>query len=664
MSRRAETEGFKTPFGTRRSQRGTVGRRCVRSTGTALAALLVCGFLLPPAPTAHAQQREIRPEALSLMEAVRDGDLPSIRALVAGGADLNEPLFSGMTALALAILSDQPEVVETLLELGAEVTPEAEGAAIAAGGRHTEDAAVIVGLLDQARGIVAEAPPSPGVDRDDDVIHLEGPGTYSGRFFTGPCSFETTRSTQEPRPGVQERSRSVRTIFFPEDRVPDVPARVELRPGDQPDMRTLLQLVPVGSPGTRRSVRPPDCEPVELGPGVHAMVVETTTIEDIWECSPLAGPACGWWILSPQLTAVEREVVGGIATAGVTVANEPERDDAPEEPEELRADPGGPYVSSRGAFLELDGTGSTGDIVRFTWTFVRGPRCPEYAPFQEEAEKTGATPSVVLLCDTQITLTVEDGSGGTHSASTRAELVARPWEVHVQHVEEDLHEHDTEVVVVPQGNADFRLEMSKGENVRYPERARIPSMLLVPESTSAPRFPARAAGRTWQHHADLFEFEQVRDEGGPFDGFFLLVREPTLAIWRRAVINQYLLPDGRPPRGHSRNFFQYNLESDPKFSQRLEGILEIIRAHEREHTRLMDEGIRAARTMARIEELYGDDEDRLRERIDVLLEEGELQAYLQAFEMHDHAAWEDGLSLSGLRFPVAGGQDGEVRIHP
>lgn len=61
------------------------------------------------------------PADVPLVDAVRSGDVATVRALVAGGADVEAASADGATALLWAVHTDRPDLVALLLEAGADI---------------------------------------------------------------------------------------------------------------------------------------------------------------------------------------------------------------------------------------------------------------------------------------------------------------------------------------------------------------------------------------------------------------------------------------------------------------------------------------------------------------------------------------------------------------
>jgi ankyrin repeat protein len=65
-------------------------------------------------------ERRSSHDPIALHQAAKDGDIPRIQSLLAGGADVNEKDGNGRTALIQAISRRQQKAVEVLLDAGAE----------------------------------------------------------------------------------------------------------------------------------------------------------------------------------------------------------------------------------------------------------------------------------------------------------------------------------------------------------------------------------------------------------------------------------------------------------------------------------------------------------------------------------------------------------------
>jgi hypothetical protein len=591
--------------------------RAPRSSPARSIALLAAGVLLVLGPaTADAQRRELATDQVALLEAIRDDDLLQIRALAAAGMDLNEPLAGTLTALGFAITAGKPDVVETLLDVGAEVPPQYTEQVIALMTGNLEHGERIAELLRNARGRDAEPVPD-GLDPAD-LPRVDRPGTYLPQHYAGPCSVEGEWSRAGVTEGTREWTRATRTLFFPAGRVPAAPARAEHRADAG---RVDLGVLPLR--GYIRAISPADCEPVRLGGGPYTIIIETLYTESVWECNvPGCGPGRGWLRLMPVIATAERRRIDGVVIEA-TDADETQADEPAAEPDQpLRAHAGGPYLTSRGAEIRLDGSGSAGGIVSWEWTFEPGADCPAEAPFDAGARKEGATPSVVALCGLEATLTVSDGSS-TAADRTRITVVPREWSTPSEHHDEGL---------APRGGARLiTTERGAGGAWTIPEISFAQNVSVVGDRAEAWLLldPVRSDGG-W---LDLgYSIVTVSDPGGPFDGVFHLDAY-RIEMHRRTLINPYVVSDTLAPMRGMATFYEYNQEQGRQAE--LEAFLESLRAHEREHTVLKQGALEGdADPGHALERLFGSDAEELQREADERLRETEREACRASASLH------------------------------
>ena len=114
-------------------------RSRLAACGTAAAVLVTATLLSPAIPIAHAGNAQTqtddwppmtwsraRPPS-ALLQAVEDGDIESVRALVKSGANVSAPVIGDGTPLIVAARRGNEQMVATLLELGADVNVSSRG---------------------------------------------------------------------------------------------------------------------------------------------------------------------------------------------------------------------------------------------------------------------------------------------------------------------------------------------------------------------------------------------------------------------------------------------------------------------------------------------------------------------------------------------------------
>lgn len=230
--------------------------------------------------------------------------------------------------------------------------------------------------------------------------------------------------------------------------------------------------------------------------------------------------------------------------------------------EEVEAEPGGPYTVVRGERLELDGSRSKGNIVKYEWTFA--PKgCPQGLSGDTKSRKEGVEASVVLLCDTDATLTVSDGRS-QDSKTVAVAVKPRDWETPFTHssVEGKLPPGGSRLPLVSIGRD---RPLQGGENVcaLEPYNETEPTHVLHPKANSG----------SWENEG--YVLQPVNDPKGPFDGWWY-ISDYKLKVERQALINPYLVPGGSPPLSGAERFYDAN----KRLGTDVDGYLGGIRGHE------------------------------------------------------------------------------------
>ena len=334
---------------------------------------------------------------------------------------------------------------------------------------------------------------------------------------------------------------------------------------------------------------------------------------------------------------------------------------------QVRADAGGPYTFEMGVPLDLSGQRSEGAITDWTWTFAPGPGCTDGPPPHGDAEKTGETTTVTLLCDTQITLEVVDAQGNRDTDIVLATRVDRDWEIPFigPHTREEADQNEGRLetatggsilarAVGPPDNRTYDVSYTSGENVSYiPAPAGARDDLFIPPGSGDPR--------SWDD--DGYTIGQVTDPGGPFDGMFY-IESFDIRIHRRSLIHRMLLPadqGGRTALSGQRLFYDRNVAEGHDVGGYLEGI----RAHEFEHSVEIRKAIEAHDPAPDIDAMYHTDRDALRQRADEALDAARLEVCIATsdplpggvtwrgtltFPIDDHSGWVTGEGSAG-EFP-------------
>jgi hypothetical protein len=279
-------------------------------------------------------------------------------------------------------------------------------------------------------------------------------------------------------------------------------------------------------------------------------------------------------------------------------------DPVPPTPKKLKASPGGPYTTERGAPLQLDGSKSTGSITKYTWTFSPGTGCPAGLSL-DSAELTGSQQAVTFLCPVTAKLTVTDGKS-TDSASVPVSVTPRSWETPFTISAEGF---DTGYMATPPW---FNSKYEGGASICGPceGTADESSNLLHP----APK------GGSWEP-AGGYAVVTVAEPGAPFDGYWY-VADYKVEMNRKTVINPNILPvasGGKELPYTMGSFYQHNL--DAKYD--VDGYLAGIRQHEKDHADRMKQALRSADPAKQIEKIVEKDKDAVKKTADTKLHDTE-----------------------------------------
>ncbi len=238
--------------------------------------------------------------------------------------------------------------------------------------------------------------------------------------------------------------------------------------------------------------------------------------------------------------------------------------------EELAADTGGPYLADRASEVTLDGSGSTGEITRYSWRFIPGEACPK-TTILSNSVKVGSTPAVVPLCTLGVTLTVFDAQGRKSSASTEIRVRGRTRGFRMPNV---MHAESTAKSPLIDDPPLYHPGIDYGN----PKDGRTTLGLNVSACTKEPvtrPILCPAANDVASRLGKQYTLAQVRDPGGPFDGFSY-VSGTTLTIERLGILNYWFTPGAPPVAPGKPNWWTWNQFNGVDVA----GFLAAISAHE------------------------------------------------------------------------------------
>jgi hypothetical protein len=278
-------------------------------------------------------------------------------------------------------------------------------------------------------------------------------------------------------------------------------------------------------------------------------------------------------------------------------------DPVPPTPKKLKAIPGGPYTTERGTPLQLDGSKSTGSILKYTWTFSPGTGCPAGLSL-DSAELTGSQPSATVLCPVTAKLTVSDGKS-SDSASVPVSVAAREWDTPFSMSAEGIDKGP--MATPPWFNSMGYAGYEGGANV---------CGLCRGTATEDSNLHPPAKGGSWEQPGG-YQLTQVTEPGGPFDTYWY-VSDYALQMNRMIVVNPFILPPGSGgkelPYGMG-SFYQKN--KDSRYA--IDGYVAGVRQHEADHTGRMKAALAAKDPAKTIEPLINTDKNAIRDKADSTL---------------------------------------------
>lgn len=268
---------------------------------------------------------------------------------------------------------------------------------------------------------------------------------------------------------------------------------------------------------------------------------------------------------------------------------------------------GGPDRAVRGEPVILDGSNSEGENLQYTWTFT--PKdCPPGEGGHRAAKREGPTPSVTFLCSMGVTLAVTDGRARDRT-TVAVTVTPRPWKTEFTHQPTEGSVDGAESPVMN------RSGWVGGQN----------ACAIDPSADDHVLHPAQANG-TWDELG--YRLDQVRDPGGPFDGYWYVV-EYMVRLERQTLINKHLLPGAVAVRT-AKSFYQANQE----LKTDVRGYLAAVRAHEGlsngrgvlGHSGLMQRELAKVDPARRVEQAFGaGPKEKLRATVDAMIGAADVQ---------------------------------------
>lgn len=229
-----------------------------------------------------------------------------------------------------------------------------------------------------------------------------------------------------------------------------------------------------------------------------------------------------------------------------------------QEPAGVEADPGDPREVVRAEPVELDGSGSKGKNLSYTWTFTPLADCPKGASFRAGPKRAGARVRFRALCGVKASLLVSDGSA-QDSKSTDVTVTPREgekWRTVVHHRSDWSTKppwREAALSVTAGGQARGIPPFLLGENWCAFDHGATPRGV---DSIGVIHPHGKRLFGDWLGHG--WRKEKLTDPGGPFDGWYFVASAEELEINRVAVFNVELHPDAGPPRGHTQSWRALN----------------------------------------------------------------------------------------------------------
>lgn len=291
--------------------------------------------------------------------------------------------------------------------------------------------------------------------------------------------------------------------------------------------------------------------------------------------------------------------------------------------------PGKSYPLLRGQKLWLDGSRSQGQNLKNDWKFSPVPGKCGGLTGTPDARKEGIHTTVVLLCDTNVTLEVTDGKT-SDKKTVLVEVRPRPWKTDFKDV--GLQYFTGQGLVADLPYKQF------GKNACAAEGA-------AGGKESGDYIHRRHDQSVWRDEA--YKLKLVDDPGGPFHGWWYAT-DGNLRIIRLSLLNADLREQGpihklnvdaakairqgtsQPASKAPRHENDPIRVVTPKAGQTIdfEILMRQVKAHEEMHSRLLEEALgnlqkKGVDPATQIEAFYDKDEKSLQERVEDTIREAE-----------------------------------------
>lgn len=268
----------------------------------------------------------------------------------------------------------------------------------------------------------------------------------------------------------------------------------------------------------------------------------------------------------------------------------------------LEADAGGAKSVNRGETVTLDGSGSKGRIVSYTWTFEDPRDCPRRTDVSR-SEMRGATVEVTALCSFTARLSITDvADDDTDTAAVTVR--PREWKTPFEHVGD---EGILDPSVRPIYDKNYPSIYNGGANACSVDGQTTEDSHI---------FHPPAKDGSWE--GDGYTLRLVDDGGGPFDGFWY-PEEYTLRVTRQSLLNEFIVKDGTQMWRGLGNMYDKNKAA----GKPIEAYLAAVRDHEKRHSRRFKAWLEGNDPAAELEEMARQDRDELKSELDEKLREAE-----------------------------------------
>jgi len=267
----------------------------------------------------------------------------------------------------------------------------------------------------------------------------------------------------------------------------------------------------------------------------------------------------------------------------------------------LRAEAGAAAAVERGEVVTLDGSGSTGRIVSYAWTFENPRDCPPEADISK-IEMEGASVEVTALCAFTARLTVSDGTD-EETDTTTVTVRPRDWETAYEHVSA---EGTLDPSVRPLFDPYLPAYNGGANACSVDGQSTEDNHILHPGAMDG----------SWEGGG--YGLSMIDDHGGPFDGFWY-PSEYKVRVTRQTLLNRYIVPGGPVVLMGLGTFYNQNKSA----GNDVDGYLAAVRDHEMEHSRRFTNWLDSNDPAEEIEEMARRDRDALKKEMDEKIREAE-----------------------------------------